>query len=255
MNIETPGVHHIALRVTGLPAARRFYCTTLGFPVVLEGPGIFLFLAGRTAVAVRAADGQTPVRDAFDPHRVGLDHLAIGCSSEQELRRVAAALAAGGVPNTGVKVDPTLNRQYVAFKDPDGIAWEYYMAPDTTRDVVLSYFDGLAKAQLHAIPFAPEVSFESPVSAPIRGATAVRAFLEGVLPAIRGIEVQQVIVEGELAAVRFTLETNHGLIPAFDFFRVVNGEIVEARPFYDPRPLLAPVPERGGLAPPGTACV
>ena len=240
MNIQTSGIHHLALRVTALPAARHFYCTTLGFPPVLEGPGIFLFLAGRTAVAVRAADGQTRVGDAFDPHRVGLDHLAIGCSTEQELRRVAAALAAGGVPNTGVKVDPTLNREYVAFKDPDGIAWEYYMAPDMTRDAVLSYFDGLAKAQLNGIPFASDVSFESPLSPPIRGATAVRTFLEGVLPAIRGIDVQQVIVDGEQAAVRFTLNTNHGVVPAFDFFRVVNGEIVEARPYYDPRPLLAP---------------
>lgn len=238
MNIKTPGVHHLALRVTDLTRARRFYCTTLGFPVILEGPGIFLFLAGRTAVAVREPDGQTPVGDAFDPHRVGLDHLAIACSSEQDLQRVAAALATGGVPNTGVKVDPTLNRQYVAFKDPDGIAWEYYMAPDTTRHAVLSYFDGFAKAQLDTIPFASDVSFESPLSPPIRGATAVRAFLENVIPAIRGIDVQQVIVDGEHAAVRFTLDTNHGVVPAFDFFRVVNGEIVEARPFYDPRPLL-----------------
>ncbi len=242
MNIQTPGVHHVALRVTDLPTARRFYCTTLGFPVVLEGPGIFLFLAGRTAVAVRAADGETPAGDAFDPHRVGLDHLAIGCATEQELRRVAAALAAAGVPNTGVKLDPTLNRQYVAFKDPDRIAWEYYMAPDTTHDAVLSYFDGLAQAQLERIPFASEVSFESPLSGPICGATAVRAFLQHVLPAIKGVEVQQVIVEGEHAGVRFTLETIHGMVPAFDFFRVVNGEIVEARPFYDPRPLLSPQP-------------
>jgi hypothetical protein len=27
-------------------------------------------------------------------------------------------------------------------------------------------------------------------------------------------------------------------VPAFDFFRVVNGTIVEAWPYYDPRPLL-----------------
>ena len=31
------------------------------------------------------------------------------------------------VENTGIKTDPTLNKQYVAFKDPDRISWEYYM--------------------------------------------------------------------------------------------------------------------------------
>ena len=42
---------------------------------------------------------------------------------------MAGALASAGVENTGVKLDPLLNRRYVAFKDPDRIAWEVYMAP------------------------------------------------------------------------------------------------------------------------------
>jgi uncharacterized glyoxalase superfamily protein PhnB len=46
---------------------------------------------------------------------------------EAELQRVAAALTTAGVQNTGVKLDTTLNKKYVAFKDPDGIAWELYM--------------------------------------------------------------------------------------------------------------------------------
>ena len=31
-----------------------------------------------------------------------------------------------GVENTGVKLDETLGKRYVAFKDPDRIAWEFY---------------------------------------------------------------------------------------------------------------------------------
>jgi len=30
--------------------------------------------------------------------------------------------------NTGIKTDPTLNKEYVAFKDPDRMQWEFYMA-------------------------------------------------------------------------------------------------------------------------------
>ncbi len=127
VDLRTSGVHHIALRSTDLARSRRFYVQTLGFAPVLEAPNIFIFLAGGTAVAVRGADPATPDGDQFDPFRVGLDHVALACGDEQELLRVAAALTSAGVENTGVKLDDTLGKQYVAFKDPDRIAWESYL--------------------------------------------------------------------------------------------------------------------------------
>lgn len=239
MNIETSGVHHLALRVTDLQRSRAFYAQTLGFPVVLEGPGIFLFLAGQTAVAIRGPEAGTAVDDVFSPFRVGLDHVALACSDERELARVAKALAAAGVENTGVRLDPTLNREYVAFKDPDRIAWEFYMAPDLARAAALSYFEGLRSGDVEQIRFARDVRFESPLVEALRGADAVREFLRGVLPVIVDVKVDHLISDGEKVAARFNLHTTKGVIPAFDWFRVVNGEIVEARPFYDPRPLVA----------------
>jgi catechol 2,3-dioxygenase-like lactoylglutathione lyase family enzyme len=131
IGLMTPGVHHLALRSSDLKRSRCFYAETLGFPVVLEGPGIFLFLAGETAVAIRGPEAQTPANDVFNPYRTGLDHIALGCADEAELRRVAGALGDAGIDNTGIKVDPTLNRKYIAFKDPDRIAWEFFMVTDT----------------------------------------------------------------------------------------------------------------------------
>ena len=61
-------------------------------------------------------------------HDRGLDHLAIACEEESELHRVAGALSEAGIENTGGKLDETLGKLYVAFKDPDRIAWEFYMA-------------------------------------------------------------------------------------------------------------------------------
>jgi glyoxylase I family protein len=128
IGIRTTGVHHVALRCTDLERAKRFYRDLLGFPIVVETDGLFLFLAGSTAFGVRAPVQQTPSGDRFDPFRVGLDHVALACESEDELQRVAAALSDAGVENTGVKLDEALGKNYVAFKDPDRIAWELYMA-------------------------------------------------------------------------------------------------------------------------------
>ena len=127
MNIKTTGAHHIALRSTNLARSKRFYAETLGFPVVAEVPNLFLFMAGGTAFGVRGPENGTPSDDTFNPFRVGLDHIALGCEDEQELERVADALQEAGIENTGVKLDETLGKKYVAFKDPDRISWEYYM--------------------------------------------------------------------------------------------------------------------------------
>lgn len=130
IDIKTRGVHHILLRSANLGLSRHFYLETLGFPPVLAEEDIFLFRAGGTVVGVRGPEERTPEADVFDPFRVGLDHMALACDEEEELVRVADALTQAGVENTGIKLDETLNQKYVAFKDPDGIKWELYMATE-----------------------------------------------------------------------------------------------------------------------------
>jgi catechol 2,3-dioxygenase-like lactoylglutathione lyase family enzyme len=127
ININTPGVHHIALRVTDHVRARQFYIDLLGFQIILEKPNLFIFFAGGTAIGVLGPEDNTPKDDLFNPFRVGIDHIAIGCEDEAELERVAKALNDSDIENTGIKLDETLNKKYVAFKDPDRIAWEFYM--------------------------------------------------------------------------------------------------------------------------------
>lgn len=128
INIKTTGVHHVALRSTDMELSKRFYIETLGFELLMETPELFLFKAGDAAFGVRAPDAQTPGGDKFNPFRVGLDHIALSCDDKAEIQRVAKALTEAGIENTGVKTDETLGKQYVAFKDPDRISWELYMA-------------------------------------------------------------------------------------------------------------------------------
>lgn len=123
---QTPGIHHIALRTSNMARAKSFYQDTLGFQIALDTPDLFIFVAGGTYIGIRPATVQSP-DEKFNPFNIGLDHLALGCADEGELNRVADALAKANVENTGVKFDATLGKNYVAFKDPDRINWEFYM--------------------------------------------------------------------------------------------------------------------------------
>jgi catechol 2,3-dioxygenase-like lactoylglutathione lyase family enzyme len=241
INMTTTGIHHLALRSTDLRRARQFYGGTLGFPIILETPGLFIFLAGGTAVAARGPEAATPSGDRFDPFRVGLDHLALACQREAELERVAAGLAAAGIASTGVKLDPVLQRRYVAFKDPDGIAWEFYMAPAVAIEVVERYLAALESGELDAVPFAPDVTLETPVASKASGRDAVLEALRAMLPLVRGVRVRDHIADGEFVATRFELSTPFGPIDVFDRFRVVNGLLSEIHPYYDPRAITSAV--------------
>jgi catechol 2,3-dioxygenase-like lactoylglutathione lyase family enzyme len=127
INIKTPGVHHVVLRVTNFERAKQFYTETLGFQIMWDEPNVFAFLVGEIPIGVFGPDTETPRDDKFSPFRVGMDHIALTCEDEAELERVAKALAEANVENTGVKLDESLCKNYVAFKDPDRIAWEFYM--------------------------------------------------------------------------------------------------------------------------------
>lgn len=238
---QTSGIHHLALRSTDLARARAFYGGTLGLPIVLETPALFIALAGATAIAVRGPEAATPAGDRFSPFRVGLDHVALACGREAELERVAAALDAGRVPSTGLTFDPVLQRRYVAFKDPDGIAWEFYMAPNVAVEVVEAYLRALQTGQLDEVPLAADVTFESPLAARVSGRIAVLDALRGLLPAVRSVTVRDHIADGEFVASRFELETPFGRIDVFDRFRVVNGLLAEIRPYFDPRVITSAV--------------
>lgn len=127
MNIQTPGIHHLALRVTDFNRSKHFYLNTLGFDSILEKPGLCIFKAGNTAIAILAPGDETRKSEHFNPFGVGLDHLALGCENRENLEKIEEALNHNNIENTGIKKDETLGKDYIAFKDPDRISWEYYM--------------------------------------------------------------------------------------------------------------------------------
>jgi len=259
IKMKTTGVHHVSLRSIDLARSKVFYIERLGFPLLLEIEELFLFLAGGTAIGVRGPSPNTPPDDAFDPFRVGLDHVALGCTDPLELHRVAAALTQAGVEHTGVKTDALLHKDYLAFKDPDGIKWELYSADDpegsrraTLRATTDAYFAALARRDFDAIPYADNVVLRAPVvpgggANPLSGRETLRTvWWQPLVPALDGVTVNVIdyYVNADATAVCVTAEVilpvAKATLRVADRFTVdADGRITEQENHFDPRAVTA----------------
>jgi catechol-2,3-dioxygenase len=127
-----PPVTHVAVTVTDLERSTRWYGELLGTEPVLdedEQTGGFhhtVFpLAGGQLLGLHTHPQATT--DTFDEHRTGLDHIAFACRDRDELQAWAARLDELGIAHGGIK-----DAHYgsgVSFRDPDGIALEFFAPP------------------------------------------------------------------------------------------------------------------------------
>ena len=100
----------------------------MGFAKVLDIDGLSLVAGHGTLLGLRGGATETQAGDTFSPFRIGLDHVALGVSATA-LESLKAGLDAAHVRNNGIEQDDLTGASYIAFYDPDGIAWELYAMP------------------------------------------------------------------------------------------------------------------------------
>jgi glyoxylase I family protein len=129
---EFPPIAHVAVTVTDLERSTRWYAELLAAEPVLDEDE----QTGGFHHTVFALDGgqlfglHTHPRsagDRFDEHRTGLDHVAFACRDRSELQTWAARLDELGIAHGGI-VDAHYGSG-VSFRDPDGIALEFFAPP------------------------------------------------------------------------------------------------------------------------------
>jgi catechol 2,3-dioxygenase-like lactoylglutathione lyase family enzyme len=125
-----PPIAHVAVTVTDLAVSEAWYTRVLGVaPVLDEDTGPFrhiVYAVGNTLLGLHGFPDLVS-NAPFNERRPGLDHIAFGCTSRQELEKWAARLDELGVAH-GEIVDAAYGSG-LAFRDLDNIALELFAPP------------------------------------------------------------------------------------------------------------------------------
>jgi len=122
-----PAITHVALTVTDLDRSAVWYERLLGVePVLDEDAGGFhhkVYPSGGMLLGLHLHPGGDNA-EQFRVTRPGMDHVAFGCASRDELTEWQARLDELGIAHDGI-IDAAYGSG-LSFKDPDGTALEFF---------------------------------------------------------------------------------------------------------------------------------
>ena len=124
------GIHHLALTVTNVERSAAWYCELFGMVTVIgdDTHDVCYRVLAHPDSGMVIGLRQYPVTgsgDVFDEMRTGLDHVAIGVESTDELTAWEARLDEGGVTYTPATETPI--GTVIVFRDPDNIQLEFWL--------------------------------------------------------------------------------------------------------------------------------
>jgi catechol 2,3-dioxygenase-like lactoylglutathione lyase family enzyme len=125
-----PAITHVAVTVKDLDVSVPWYTALLGAdPVLDEDTGPFRHVVwsidGTLLGLHHFPDGDTS--GGFDERRLGLDHIAFGCTDRAELESWQAHLESLGIDHGGI-VDAGYGSG-LSFRDPDNLPLEFFAPP------------------------------------------------------------------------------------------------------------------------------
>jgi catechol 2,3-dioxygenase-like lactoylglutathione lyase family enzyme len=129
---DFPPLAHVALTVRDLSVSVPWYEALLEAKPVLDedtDPDFHhtVYLIGNGNLLGLHQHGTPAPNEQFSEFRVGLDHVSFACANRAELERWARRLDELGVEHQGIK-DASYGSG-VSFRDPDGIALEFFAPP------------------------------------------------------------------------------------------------------------------------------
>lgn len=130
------GIHHIAINVRDVERSVQWYGDVLGFrplfPYDTEHFTRRILRHDSGAIVAVTKHNHPDAGTEFNERRTGLDHIAFAVASQAELEAWVARLDAAGVTHSGISITPATGSALVAFRDPDNIQLEMYVAQGAT---------------------------------------------------------------------------------------------------------------------------
>ena len=127
-----PSLNHVALTVRDLSVSAPWYAALFGTDPVIDedtDPDLHhtVWVVGTGTLVGLHQHGTVAPVEAFSEFRVGLDHVSFGVADRDDLEKWAARL-----DELGIEHGPLKDASYgsgVSFRDPDGIALEFFAPP------------------------------------------------------------------------------------------------------------------------------
>ena len=117
-------VDHAVFRVGDLRKTERFYTILLGEPSHRAEDSI-MYEVGATLLFFSACDVDRP--RAYEKEQIGLNHLAFGVRTLEELQAIGTQLDGAGVVHSGIVIDRYGEKEFIWLDDPDGMRVEFYL--------------------------------------------------------------------------------------------------------------------------------
>jgi glyoxylase I family protein len=118
---------HIVFRVRDMAETELFWDALLGEPTFKNEESL-MYIVGATKLFFTPSSHTGA--DSYDKESIGLNHLAFGVRSGEELRHALDHLNDAGVQNSGIKIDHYGNKEFIWLDDPNGFRIEFYSRPE-----------------------------------------------------------------------------------------------------------------------------
>lgn len=128
-----PSLNHVALTVRDLAVSGPWYRALLGADPILDEHTdggfrhLVWFFENGTVFGIHQHDREVEHRQ-FTEFYTGLDHVGFGCANRAELEDWLRRLDELGIAHGGI-VDESYGSG-LSFRDPDGIALEFFAPPN-----------------------------------------------------------------------------------------------------------------------------
>ena len=116
---------HIVLMIKDIKRSKEFYSKFLGNPIN-EDKFSIAYQIGNTKLFLGLPYHKLK-DNVFNKDRIGLNHLAFGVRTLDELKKFELILNKAGIKNSGIKIDKYGKKEFIWFDDPDGIRLELYL--------------------------------------------------------------------------------------------------------------------------------